>query len=115
MLSIQPGAAHPAGTASSGDQVAQLVASILADLPAVLSKEDASVARDPFAPLSTGGLPIECCTLNADLRATTSDVVFTEHCQAVQNFLASSEMLTCLYWQLVLLGNRHTCSLTSWN
>ena len=58
VLSIQPGVVHPAGTASGGDQVAQLVASILADLPAVLSKEDASVARDPFAPLSTGDLPL---------------------------------------------------------
>ena len=57
MLSIQPGAARPAGTACNDDQVAQLVTNILANLPALLSREDASVARDPFAPLSTGKLP----------------------------------------------------------
>ena len=57
VLSIQPGAARPAGTACNDDQVAQLVTSILADLPAVLSRDDASVAKDPFAPLSTGKPP----------------------------------------------------------
>lgn len=52
--SLQPGAAHIAGATGSNSQLAQLVESILSSMPAPLSREDASVARDPFAPLSTG-------------------------------------------------------------
>lgn len=59
VLSIQPGAARAAGTAgaaSSDDRVAQLVNDVLASLPAVFLREDASVARDPFAQLPTGAV-----------------------------------------------------------
>lgn len=60
VLSIQPGttqpagAAGPAGPASVDSHMAQLVSNILANLPASLSREDASVAKDPFAPLPSG-------------------------------------------------------------
>lgn len=71
MLSVQPRSSHTAGAVSNDDLVTSIAQDILANLPAPLAREDASIARDPFAPLPTGGYPpavvlvgmvrIDCC------------------------------------------------------
>ena len=55
VLSVQPRTSHTAGAVSNDDMVASVAQDILANLPAPLSREDASIARDPFAALPTGG------------------------------------------------------------
>ena len=54
MLSIQPRTTPAAGGASRDDLVAKMAQDILAGLPGPLSREDTSIAKDPFAPLPTG-------------------------------------------------------------
>ena len=57
VLSVQPRTSHTAGAVSNDEMVASVAQDILANLPAALAREDASIARDPFAPLSTGTYP----------------------------------------------------------
>lgn len=57
VLSVQPRMSHTAGAVSNDDMVASIAQSTLANLPAPLAREDASIAKDPFAPLPTGGYP----------------------------------------------------------
>lgn len=57
VLSVQPRSSHTAGAVSNDDMVAGVAQDILANLPAALAREDASIARDPFAPLPTGAHP----------------------------------------------------------
>ncbi len=54
VLSIQPRTTSAAGGTSNDDLVANMARDILAGLSAPLSREDASIAKDPFAPLPTG-------------------------------------------------------------
>ena len=56
VLSVQPRMSHTAGAVSNDDMVASVAQDTLANLPAPLAREDASIAKDPFAPLPTGGL-----------------------------------------------------------
>ncbi|KAL3130869.1 hypothetical protein ABBQ38_000199 [Trebouxia sp. C0009 RCD-2024] len=56
VLSVQPRASHTAGAVSHDDMVAGVAQDALANLPAPLAREDASIARDPFAPLPTGAV-----------------------------------------------------------
>ena len=57
VLSVQPRTSHTAGAVSNDELVASTAQDILANLPAALAREDASIARDPFAPLPTGAYP----------------------------------------------------------
>lgn len=57
VLSVQPRTSHIAGAVSNDDIVASIAQDVLANLPAALAREDASIARDPFAPLPTGAPP----------------------------------------------------------
>ena len=57
VLSVQPRSSHSAGGVSNDEVVATAAQDILANLPALLARQDASIARDPFAPLPTGGHP----------------------------------------------------------
>ena len=54
MLSIQPRTTPAAGGISHDDLVAKMAQDILAGLPGALSRDDTSIAKDPFAPLPTG-------------------------------------------------------------
>jgi hypothetical protein len=54
VLSIQPRTGPAAGSVSGDDLVANMARDILANLPAPLLREDTSIAKDPFAVLSTG-------------------------------------------------------------
>ena len=54
MLSMQPRTSPAAGAVPNDVLVATMAQDILASLPAPLAREDASIARDPFAPLPTG-------------------------------------------------------------
>jgi len=54
VLSIQPRTGPAAGSVSGDDLVANMARDILANLPAPLLREDASIAKDPFAVLPTG-------------------------------------------------------------
>ena len=58
VLSVQPRMSHAAGAVSNDDMVASMAQETLANLPALLAREDASIAKDPFAPLPTGGLAL---------------------------------------------------------
>ena len=60
VLSIQPRISPAAGAVSDDDLVTKCAQDILTNLPAPLAREDASIARDPFAPLHTG-LLISLC------------------------------------------------------
>ena len=56
VLAMQPRSSAVAGAMSNDTLVANLAQDILASLPAALQREDASIARDPFARLPTGDL-----------------------------------------------------------
>ncbi|DBA83803.1 TPA: hypothetical protein ACH3X1_006326, partial [Trebouxia sp. C0004] len=56
VLSIQPRTGLAAGSVSSDELVANMAQDILANLPAPLLREDASIAKDPFAVLPTGAV-----------------------------------------------------------
>ncbi len=68
MLSIQPRPGLAAGSVSGDDLVANMAQDILANLPAPLLQEDASIAKDPFAVLPTG---VSSCKVTGHMAVLT--------------------------------------------
>ena len=72
MLSIQPHTGPAAGSVSGDDLVGSMAQDILANLPVPLLREDASIAKDPFAILSTG---VSSCKRTGHMAVLTSQSV----------------------------------------
>ena len=66
---MQPRTSPAAGALSNDVLVANMAQDILGALPAPLAREDASIARDPFAPLPTGLLANQAMTHFLPLRS----------------------------------------------
>ena len=69
VLSIQPRTGPAAGSVSGDDLVANMAQDILVNLPAPLLREDASIAKDPFATLPTG---VNSCKSTCHMAVLTS-------------------------------------------
>ncbi|KAL3138895.1 hypothetical protein ABBQ32_005718 [Trebouxia sp. C0010 RCD-2024] len=106
VLSVQPRMSHTAGAVSNDDMVASVAQDALANLPAPLVREDASIARDPFAPLPTGAVNSLGVVLGQELERYNCllhhvSASLQQLAKALKGLVAMSSSLEAMYTSLL--------------